>query len=118
MPESKKRDIIHVRVGTPDWQPTDSDIQHVTELFDAALNSDDEDGALVITNGDIHVSLERVEEGPELRLFVVSLNRLSHDQLSEPSVDVPAASVTEYATELDEEDFDLLANAPWSKTLQ
>lgn len=117
MPEGKKRDIIHVRVGTPDWQPTDSDIQHVTELFDAALNSDDEDGALVITNGDIHVSLERVEEGPELRLFVVSLNRLSHDQIN-PPIEVVEPSAEQYAPELDAEDFDMLANAPWSKTLQ
>lgn len=110
MATDNKRDIVHIKVGTPDWDPTEEDIERITEMFDTALHEDDE-SSLVITKEGIEVSLDRVEESETLRLFVVSVNRIS-------GAKTLTEKIEQVTRELDATEMDMLANAPSTSTLQ
>jgi hypothetical protein len=117
--DDNKRDIIHIKVGTPDWEPTSADIERVTQMFDEALDvEDEEDTALVITKSGIELTLERVEEGEELRLFVISIRRTDEKKEQIAAEDEEEESEYEFKGELTSEDMDALANAPFTRRVQ
>lgn len=56
--QQEMKRILHVKMGSDDWEPTIEDMQAVMEMFMSAQA--DPTGAVVVTNQYIHSSVEKV----------------------------------------------------------
>jgi hypothetical protein len=65
---SKKKMMLHVVVGTPDWEPTKADIRRVAKMFSKAAASND--AGIVVTRPGIEVSQYEVRAGGGVRVTV------------------------------------------------
>lgn len=61
---TKRRQMIHVTVGEPDWEPSVEDLNALTEVFSAA--SIDPEGSVVVTRTGVSVKVVDLQEGDQL----------------------------------------------------
>jgi hypothetical protein len=74
-----QKTILHITVGTPEWEPTQEDLKNVTEAFHEATISEGLHHRLVITRQGVVVRVLNVEQTPEIK--VVSANIESMEKL-------------------------------------
>lgn len=69
------REILHVRVGTPEWEPSPEELETVAQMFVGAQV--DPEGGVVVTNAalDVNVSIKKVEEGDDLKLVEIEVTK-------------------------------------------